>query len=113
MMKIIHTSALFAALILPSTAFAGWGAIAYNSATGNASQAHGYPSRGAAERAALGACGGGCSIKNWEENSCIALATNSSGRWGEAHGYSNHREAVRAALAACGANCRWREWACN
>lgn len=113
LMKTIHGAALLAALLLPSAAFAGFGAIAYNSATGASSESHGYPSRAAAERAALRACGGGCSIMNWEENSCIALATNSSGRWGEGHGYSSRGRAVGAALAACGAGCRWREWACN
>ena len=112
-MKTIYGVALLAALVLPSAAFAGWGAIAYNSATGANSESHGYPSRWAAEAAALAACGGGCSIMNWEENSCIALATGSSGRWGEGHGYSTYRRAVRAALSACGRGCTWRQWACK
>jgi hypothetical protein len=112
-MKTIFGAALLVALMLPSAAFAGFGAIAYNSATGASSESHGYGSRAAAERAALNACGGGCSIMNWEENTCIALATNASGRWGEAHGYPTRARAVAVALSECGAGCRWREWACN
>jgi hypothetical protein len=112
-MKVIYGAVLCAVLALPSAALAGWGATAYNSDTGASGEAHGYGSRGAAERAALGACGGGCSIINWENNTCVALATNSSGHWGESHGYPNRNAAVRAAVSACGAGCTWKEWACN
>ena len=112
-MKTIFSAALLAALVLPNAAFAGFGAIAYNSGTGAASEAHGYGSRAAAERAALNACGGGCSVMNWEENTCIALATGPSGRWGEAHGYSTSGQAISAAISQCGGGCRWREWACK
>ena len=72
--------AVFAAVaFMSSAASAGWGAIAYNSDTGASGQSHGYASEGAASSAALGFCGGGCRVVAIEENSCIALATNSSG----------------------------------
>jgi hypothetical protein len=112
-MKGISALVLCAALLAPGAAFAGWGAIAYNSATGVSSEAHGYGSLGAAERAALHACGGSCRIMNWEQNSCIAFATNGRGAWGEAHGYGNSNAAVAAAISACGAGCSWQEWACS
>jgi Domain of unknown function (DUF4189) len=112
-MKIIHAVVVFAALAFPSAAFAGWGAIAYNSATGAMSEAHGYSSQYTAESVALKLCGAGCTIVNWEHNSCIALATNSAGGWGEAHGYSSEAAVRAAAISFCGNNCIWREWACE
>jgi hypothetical protein len=112
-MKAISALVLCAALLAPGSAFAGWGAIAYNSYSGASSESHGYGSLGAAENAALGACSGRCRIMNWEQNSCIAFATNGAGAWGEAHGYPNSDAAVAAAISACGGGCSWREWACN
>ena len=112
-MKGISALILSAALLAPSAAFAGWGAIAYNSYSGANSESHGYASLAIAENAALNACGGGCRIINWEQNSCIAFATGPGGRWGEAHGYPNSGAAIAAALAYCGGGCAWREWACN
>ena len=113
-MKRISALVLCAALLAPGAAFAGWGAIAYNQNTGASSESHGYGSLWAAERAALGACGGGCRIMNWEHNTCIALATNGAGAWGEAHGYPNGDAAIAAAVGYCGRpGCAWREWACG
>ncbi len=112
-MKTVFGAALLCALVVSSAAFAGFGAIAYNAQTGASGESHGYGSLGAAEAAALGACGGGCSIMNWEENSCIALATGALGRWGEAHGYSTRGQAVSVAISECGPGCSWREWACK
>jgi hypothetical protein len=112
-MKIICTTVVFAALAFPCECFAGWGAIAYNSTTGAMSEAHGYASRNIAEGVALKLCGAGCVIMNWEHNTCVALATNSSGGWGEAHGYPNKTAVTNAAISLCGGNCIWREWACK
>jgi hypothetical protein len=112
-MKVVSAIALFAALVIPTEAFAGWGAIAYNSSTGRNSEAHGYASLALAESVALKICGAGCRIINYEENSCIAFATNARGAWGEGHGYANSNAAISAALSYCGAGCTWREWACN
>jgi len=112
-MKRISALVLCAALLAPGAAFAGWGAIAYNSYTGAWGEGHGYPSLGAAENAALGYCGGGCRIMNWEENRCNALATGPGGRWGEGHGYGNANAAIRGALSACGGGCVWRVWECD
>jgi hypothetical protein len=112
-MKAISVIAVFAALVIPTAAFAGWGAIAYNSGTGRNAEFHGAGSLAAAESGALRLCGAGCRIINYEENSCIAFAANSRGVWGEAHGYANSSAAIGAALAYCGAGCAWQEWACN
>jgi hypothetical protein len=112
-MKAISAIALCAALVFPTAAFAGWGAIAYNASTGRYSEWHGAGSLGLAESGALGACGAGCTIINYEENSCIALATGPGGVWGEGHGYANSNAAIAAALSYCGRGCGWREWACN
>lgn len=112
-MKAARTLLMLAGLVFPGAAFAGWGAIAYNPATGALSEAHGYLNLGSAENAALGYCGAGCTIINWEHNSCIALATNASGGWGEAHGYANKLAVTRAAVSFCGTGCVWREWACG
>jgi len=112
-MKAMSVIALIAALVLPSAAFAGWGAIAYNASTGRYSEWHGAGSLGLAESGALRACGAGCTIINYEENSCIALATGPGGAWGEGHGYANSNAAIAGALSYCGRGCGWREWACN
>jgi hypothetical protein len=112
-MKIIYASIVLAVLAFPGAALAGWGAIAYNSATGAMSEAHGYSGQNIAESVALKLCGAGCTIVNWEHNSCIALATNSAGGWGEAHGYRGEAAVTSAAISFCGNNCTWREWACN
>jgi hypothetical protein len=103
-MKLLGAAVLSVSLMLPGAAFAGWGAIAYNKATGASSESHGYGSLAAAENSALAACGAGCQIMNWEENECIALATG-PGSWGEAHGYPSGESAALAAIQACGANC--------
>jgi Domain of unknown function (DUF4189) len=111
-MKTIYGFVVLATLAFPSASFAGWGAIAYNSSTGASGESHGHGSQAEAENAALKLCGGGCSIINSEENSCIALAT-SARRWGEGHGYATQEEAVNAAHAACNVGCILKEWACN
>ena len=110
-MKKIILSLVLAFGMMPS-AFAGWGATAYNASTGVASESHGYSCYDEAVAAALNACGGGCTIMNWEENSCVALATGNGG-WGESHGYNNSNDAVNAAVSACGNGCAWQVWACN
>jgi len=50
---------------------------------------------------------------NWEENTCVALATNASGGWGEGHGFSTRAAAEQEALKECGAGCSVKEWACE
>ncbi len=112
-MKAIAAAVAFVMWVVPGAAVAGWGAIAYNSANGDSSEADGYESLGAAKSAALGYCGGGCRIINWEQNSCIAFATGPGGVWGEGHGYSTSGAAISAAISYCGGGCGWREWACN
>jgi hypothetical protein len=97
---------------LPQSAFAGFGAIAYNSYTGQSGESHGYMFYGDAINAALYACGGNCTIINWEQNSCIALAAG-CGRYGEAHGMYSPAAASQTALYECGPGCTLQEWACN
>ena len=95
-----------------SSAFAGWGVIAYNDATGASSESHGWATYQQAVDEALAFCGFGCRIVNWENSTCIALATG-FGHWGEGHGFATSTDAVSAALMQCGADCAWKEWACN
>ena len=111
-MKSTILAGLIAASAYPALAFAGWGAIAYNSNTGRSAEAHGFNSYGYAVNEALALCGYGCSIINWEQNSCVAFATGFN-RFGEAHGLPNANLAIQTALAECGNGCTWREWACN
>jgi hypothetical protein len=112
-MKGISALVLSAALLAPGAAFAGWGAIAYNPGSGASSEAHGYATLPDALNAALKACGSGCLIVTWENDRCIAFATNGSGAWGDAFDAANQQEAVAAALKYCGQGCSWKEWACS
>jgi len=107
--------ALFAGLIvalMSAPALAGWGAIAYNSQSATWGEAHGHNCYADAVNAAMSACGAGCNLINWEQNSCIALA-DGPGVWGESHGYGDSSSATQAAENACGAGCSWRVWSCN
>jgi len=113
MMKLISGAVLSVVLVYSSAAFAGFGATALNASTGASGEAYGYPSQEAAINAALQACGAGCTMINWEENTCVALATNGSGGWGEGHGYPTQAAAEQEALNACGAGCSVVEWACE
>ena len=120
-MQRIHRVLLFLSLTFPHAAFAGWGAIAFDPATGASAQAHGYPTRHEALHNAMRSCSGSrCRIINWEQNLCIALATNTRGTndsqgiiWGEGHGFNTLSEAVDAAVSACGVHCAWKECACE
>ena len=95
-MKPISGLVLCAALLLPGGAFAaGWGAIAYNPATGASTEAHGQAHLSTALNAALNACGSGCLVVTWEHNTCIAFATNGRGSWGDAFNYPNHQAGDR------------------
>lgn len=108
---------LFAFIIclsFASSAFAGWGAIAYSPSTSTSAESHGYDCYVNAVNAALAACGySDCYIINWEENACNAFATGPNGAWGEAHGFADASSAINAALAYCGPWCGWRAWMCN
>ena len=112
MKSLMLSFAVIFALILPQAALANFGAIAYNSYNGRSSQSHGYAFYQDAINTALYACGPGCTIVNWEQNSCIALAAG-YGRLGEAHGFYDANQAANAALYQCGPGCGVVEWACN
>ena len=113
-MKLTTGLVLCAALLPAGGAFAaGWGAIAYNPATGASTEAHGQAHLSTALNAALNACGSGCLVVTWEHNTCIAFATNGRGSWGDAFNYPNYQAATAAAVSSCGAGCEWRVWACN
>ena len=100
-------------MALPGSAYAGWGAIAYNPATGKSVEAHGQAHLSNALNAALNACGNGCLLVTWEHNTCIAFATDGRGGWGDAFNYPNYTAATSAAVTSCGAGCTWRVWACS
>jgi hypothetical protein len=92
---------------------ASYGAIAYNMGSGAYAPSHGRPSRADAEAAALSSCGAGCKIMNWESDSCIALAGNSSRDWAVSDPYSSEGSAERAAISSCGQTCKVLTWACR
>ena len=112
-MKAVSTAILIAALVVPGSAYAGWGAIAYNPTTGASVEAHGQPKLSTALNAALNACGNGCLLVTWEHNTCIAFATNGGGGWGDAFNYSTSALATASAIKSCGAGCTWKVWACS
>jgi Domain of unknown function (DUF4189) len=113
--NIRNITVLVAGLALSPAAFAGYGAIAFNTTTYAVGEAHGYYTLDDAESAALNACGGGCQIMNWEQNKCNAFATDSAAHaWGRATGMGDANSAVNAAISACGtANCVSRIWICG
>ncbi len=112
-MKMGLAALVFAALSTPGSAFAGWGAIAYNPDTDKAEESHGNSTLPNALNAALDACGSGCLIVTWEQDRCIALATNSKGHWGSAFLFTDKDSAISHAVSECGDGCSWRVWACN
>jgi hypothetical protein len=112
-MRSISVVVLCAALLLPGVANAGWGAIAYNPATGASTEVHGQAHLSTALNGALNACGNGCLLVTWEHNTCIAFATDGRGAWGDAFNESTYQAATSAAVSACGAGCSWRVWACS
>ena len=125
-----HILAL-AAFLLPVTAFAGYGAIAYNPQTGQVVRSEGYMDLYTAEQTALDACQNvppyePCQIMNWENNQCIALVAvpgvpsewaRSQGNGFEGSGFVDPYSADQAALNACastfGAQCVVLRTACN
>jgi hypothetical protein len=112
-MRAISAVILCSALIFPAAANAGWGAIAYNPATGVSTEVHGQAHLADALNGALNACGNGCLLVTWERNKCIAFATDGRGGWGDAFNESTSQAATSAAVSACGAGCTWRVWACS
>jgi Domain of unknown function (DUF4189) len=113
-MKAFWTAILIAAFLAPGSAYAGWGAIAYNPVSGVSAEIHGQPHVTTAMNGALKACGHGCLIVNWEKNLCIAFATDGRGSWGSSGGYASSNLATANAIAACAqAGCAWRVWACS
>ena len=112
-MRAISAVVLCAALVVPGAAYAGWGAIAYNPATGASTEAHGQAKLSTALNAAINACGSGCLLVTWEHNTCIAFATDGRGGWGDAFNYPTSQAATASAVTTCGAGCTWRVWACD
>lgn len=100
--------------IYANSAFAGWGAIAYNENTNAIGSSQQQSSYDAAIFAALNQCGYGCVIKSWEHNKCNAFATGMAvSEWGSGWNYSNPTEAINKALLECGSTCTLRLWICN
>lgn len=97
-----------------SSAFAedNYGAIATSDATGRWGLTYDYPSRAAAERAAVKECGADdCQAEVWFVNSCGAVAKNDSE---VSYGLGDSRaEAEAAALDALGGDGRIVAWSCT
>ena len=105
MLRVSQLMLLAAALLVPCVSFAQdhYGAIAYSSRTKAHGWAKDFPSRAAAEKAALGGCAkhaDDCKPVLWFKNACGALATGPKGAgwaWAESQGTAD-----RSALSACG-----------
>lgn len=103
MLRVSQLLLLMAALV-PCASFAQdqYGAIAYSSRTKAHGWAKDYPTRAAAEKAALGGCAkhaDDCGAVLWFKNACGALATGPKGAgwaWAEAQSAAD-----RSALNAC------------
>jgi hypothetical protein len=107
--SVILLSTVFAA---PS-AFADWSAIAYNSVNSTWGEGHGFPDLASAENAALGICGGGCSIVAWTSHDFVALATGDNGGWGTSGAQPTAAAAIAQAVSECQSattNCAFTVW---
>jgi serine/threonine-protein kinase len=95
-----------------------YGAIAFSPATGAHGWSYDYPSRSAAENAALANCGryaSDCRVPIWFRNACGALAVGAGNGYGSGWGTSR-AIAERYALQVCRrytSGCRIRRWACT
>ena len=115
----IPAAVLAAAIAAPGVAMAAqFGAIAYSTGTGSHGFSYGYPTRGQAERVALGNCAAyahDCQVLVYFYNACGALAV---GRHlGYGYAWNASRAAARsAALANCRVNdsgCKVVRWVCS
>ena len=102
---------------IPPNAANRFGAIAYSASTGAQGWAYDYPSREAAEAAALANCGqhaADCGVPIWFQNACGALAVGPSG-WGSGWGVTQAL-AETYALQVCAQNstaCNVQRWVCT
>jgi Domain of unknown function (DUF4189) len=94
----------FGYTLLPSTpASAGYGAVAWDEATGKYGRSFNQPDRQRAEERALGECGAsGCKILTWAGPArCLALATSEDGKQAAAVQRKDRDAARLAALKLC------------
>ena len=121
-MKILKTALVTVGLLIAGTGFAAaenWGAIAIGP-NGAYGWAYDFPSRQAAENAALSECGGRCQRKLSFADTCgaYATATDASGNI-RAYGWATRQskeEAQMVAMQECskyGQGCRVHVWACT
>ena len=117
--RLTIVAAAVAATFSTGTAMAAqFGAIAYSTGTGSHGFSYDYPSRRAAERAALGNCAayaGDCQVVVYFYNACGALAVGRHLGYGFA--WNVRRGAAEAAaMANCRANdtgCQLVRWVCS
>ncbi len=107
------------ALCAASTAYAGFGAIAFSSSDGGIGYSDNYPSKQSAEARALIECrqrgGNDCQIAIWERNACAVLAVGKDNGWGTAW-HQNAVMAERRAIANClsfSSECAAKAWIFN
>lgn len=92
-------------VLIPDAALAAgsFGAIAYSQSSGSYGWATDFPTRRAAENAALASCqerANDCSVAVWFSNACGALAVGGDGGWGADWG-RNLRAAENKARHVC------------
>lgn len=101
-----------AMLAVPASALAFYGSIAINPQTEAFGGSYKWPSRPAAERAALRHCRGSCKTLLWVRNYCAAAVVNRKGFWG---GFgATHLAAIRAARRhAHDPHAKFLTWVCS
>jgi Domain of unknown function (DUF4189) len=94
--------AVFSILLVATPALAGYGAIAWDKATGKYGGAFNQPTPKAAAAAALSQCGAsGCRLVIRPTTVCAALATTGNGKFAGAAARKTNDEARLAALSDC------------
>ncbi len=98
----------------PASAHHLWGAVAYGNG-GAWAYAYDFPTRYAAEQAALQRCGGRCARTLTFTNGCGAYAVAANGAYGWGTDY-NKDPAIQRAMYECGIrgpSCQLRVWSCT
>jgi hypothetical protein len=102
MPKATALSAILSILLAATPAFAGYGAIAWDKATGKYGGTFNRPTPKAAAAAALSDCGtSGCRLVIRPTTACAALATTANGKFAGAAARKTKDEARLAALSDC------------
>jgi hypothetical protein len=110
-MAIVLAVVASAALAIPATASADYGAIAVNPGTAASGVSFGYNSRKGAKRRARRECPGSCRITVWVRNGCAATVVNDEGFYSAAA--RKKRRAIRRAKRKAPGPDELVAWTCS